>query len=123
MGDAGVPSASPAVARLLSEGITGIQVMADWSADPVWCIGSPDQHGMLDLDDLDLSPTLVRALRDWRAAWEAALSENDDFDWPSTVAERTWTAQGLVLARRLQQELGDQLQVFYVHGGGRAQEP
>ena len=117
------PELSPALAVLVREGLTGIDVGVDWSADPVWAIGSASVVGMLDLDQLGLSAQLIDALRGWSHEWEEAVSQHDEMRWPSIRARRAWSARGLTLAYDLQQEIGDRVDVLYSGDGPRSTPP
>ncbi len=86
---------------------TALLVMAEYSVgDPVWDrpVGT---GGPVELADLEVSPPLVRRLREWNEVFEV-LGLTDD--WDAT----DWVQQGLALAHELQRELPD-IDVRYRH--------
>ncbi len=71
--------------------MTGIVVMADYRADPVWAADDSGRPGpMISLDDLPASDKLKVDLRAWAGEYDA-LAETD-YEWPSEDRRRRWEA-------------------------------
>jgi hypothetical protein len=50
----------------------------------------------------------------WAELHDRARTPQTDFEWNAGVASREdWVARGRVLANRVQQELGDEYEVYY----------
>ena len=116
-----------------------IELVNEYGVDfPVW----DDEEGLLDPDDLDLTPALVADLRQFAALWQAGIPAevyDDRFDGvpvldalvrarhrlmrrldpsrrpPPEASDEAMRARGKELAARLQAELGDGVVVTYHH--------
>lgn len=87
-----------------------IRLMADYAAFPLWAGSSEDTWddpawaGMLEPDDLPLSPSLVAALWAWAARYEEL--NRPPFRWTSREGQRAFLVEGRRLLTRLRLELG-----------------
>lgn len=92
--------------------MTGIVVMADYQADPVWAADDQGRPGsMLHLDGLPASDQLKADLRAWAAEYDGLAAT--DHAWPDQDQERSWIRAGRGLADRLARELGPEFRVHY----------
>jgi hypothetical protein len=89
---------------------THLLVGPDYAAFPIWDRSPRHLPGMVRPVYLGISATLVEALDEWNADWEAATEAEplDDFEW-----ER----RGRDLTGRLQSELGTDVIVAYYADG------
>lgn len=91
----------PAALRVMAEHVGG---------DPVWD-SDQDHLGQAELEDLGVSPSLVRRLRAWNDRYGAIA--RTDFAFVPPEDEAIWRRQGLDLAYELQNELPD-IEISYV---------
>jgi hypothetical protein len=98
---------------------TVVVLMAEHGGGPLWNRSPRHQRGwddyVVDPVLLGVSPELIAAMDAW----------NDEYGWDGadpaapedTVAAAAWLRRGLTLAYRLQQELGDDVEVRYHDDG------
>jgi hypothetical protein len=102
---------------------TVIRLFPDYAESVIW-FSSPVPYEETQLDD-----RLIADLRTWEASYYAGLSS--DLSWRAPGLEARFRADGLELARRLADQIGDDFQVEYdlgwsrrrVRGTGPARNP
>jgi hypothetical protein len=81
-----------------------VQIMCDWSADPVWAKDGMER----DVQDLPVSQSLRDELQRWYQAFQDSTPEGDEDDGRSHASSfdlKAFSKWGLVLARRVKAEL------------------
>ena len=93
-----------------------LRVMAEFvDDDPVWD-GDVEHMGPVVLDELGVSPALVRRLRSWNERYGRVSSVEATSG--GREERETWVREGLSLAYALQDELPD-VEVSYFEDGDR----
>ena len=93
-----------------------IKLMPEFCCDPVW-YEEPDEFGVtaIDLIDLPISKDLFKAILKWAKRYDAILDQNypPDSEFKSPAEREAFIEDGSVLAKRLQEELGNDYNVTY----------
>ena len=86
--------------------------MADYYCSPLWDV---DDGGDLDLGELPLSGSLVERLNRWQQRYDdqLKLGKLEASEWFSEEAEAAFDEEGRSLAVEVQNELGEQFEVWY----------
>ncbi|MCZ2830607.1 hypothetical protein O2W14_17355 [Modestobacter sp. VKM Ac-2986] len=95
---------------------TVVVLMAEHGGGPLWNRSPRHQRGwndyVVDPVELGVSPGLVAAMDEWNDEYGRHSSHDPDApEDPVTAA--AWLRRGLTLAYRLQQELGEDVEVRY----------
>jgi hypothetical protein len=85
-------------------------VIADYVDEPLW--DRETGCGPIDLRSLPLPEELRTTLRDW--ALTVRRTAGSGFRWPDSATHAQWQLEGLQLATRVQEALGDTFQVDYL---------
>ena len=88
-----------------------IDVLADYCHFPLWDLG--DMGRMMRPEELPLSDDLVDDLIMWSETQAIVLQIDNRYDWPFPEFGERFGRQGLRLAQRVQDELGDKYEVSY----------
>jgi hypothetical protein len=99
-----------------------LKLMADYTAFPLWSLGS----GVLGQRMVEPSSLPISApIRERLLSWAAVYDNQDPFseDWVGPPSEDAWIEQGRLLARDLQNDLGDNFEVVYFNNRSGALEP
>jgi hypothetical protein len=92
---------------------TVVALMAEHGGGPLWNRSPSHERGpddyVVDPVLLGVSPELVTAMD----AWNDEYGRDADLAPEDTVTAAAWLRRGLTLAYRLQQELGDDVEVRY----------
>jgi hypothetical protein len=89
-----------------------IKVMADYQCFPLW-EASAGVAGNIDPDSLPISDLLKHDLLEWADRFDATLDLDDPVNsrFKNEAEERDFRDEGEHLAKRLQDELGDEYEV------------
>lgn len=84
-----------------------LKLMADYQCSPLW-YASPNAVGNVDPQSLPISLALQNRLLSWAAKFDATLNADDPkrSGFPNESAASEFRAEGEMLARCLQDELG-----------------
>jgi hypothetical protein len=94
-----------------------VRIMVDYSCDPCWARSG----GEVPLDELPVSPGLRWALRAWADAYEKTVGWPDDGVTIFDVDSFAW--RGLMLARRVKDELPHWTVIFWDDAATHREEP
>lgn len=89
-----------------------IKLMADFDCYPLWDM---DDGGDIDPTDLPLSEATIERLLNWQNIYDGIIDWDDPASagFASKQEERAFEREGISLWQKVQQELGDDYQVFY----------
>ncbi len=93
-----------------------LRLAPEYCCFPLWW-NDGIQFGDLDPNELPLSPALVAELMQWSDTFDAIYNQ-DDFarsGFATLAEEQQFAEQGLILAQRLQAELGAEYQIEYTY--------
>ncbi|MFW6775964.1 hypothetical protein ACOACO_16890 [Nocardioides sp. CPCC 205120] len=93
--------------------VSVVHVMAEYIASPLWDRTPGGPGGDIELDELPISSDLAAALEAWNDEFSAAPEL--EFEVDRVAGSWRWWNDGLHLARRLQGELGSEVEVIYFH--------
>ncbi|RFA13234.1 hypothetical protein B7R22_13790 [Subtercola boreus] len=95
---------------------TVVRVFPDYAGTVLWFAAGPVLY-----DEAHLTEGLVAEMVRWEAAYYASLT--DFFEWRPGTDPSAFDEQGLRLAKRLAEELGDAVEVEYHHRREGAPQP
>ncbi len=96
-----------------------IKLMPDYECWPLWWDNEPDRFGDIDPASLDLSADLCAALIAWAIRYDATLNQDypPDSAFPSKQELDAFVEDGRLLAERVRQALGPDLELRYLPPG------
>ena len=84
-----------------------LRLTSEYLAGPIFC-PDPDRMGHVDIEDLPLSQELMTKISKWDGEYQATFNSDypPDSGFTTPEAELRPKAEGVQLARSIQQELG-----------------
>jgi hypothetical protein len=99
--------------------MTHIKLMADYTCHPLWLVNDPAYSGDIDPRGLPLSEATILRLDHWAQVFDDTLVWDDPASsgFKTKEEEDAWNQEGILLWKKLQQELGSTYQIdFFFHG-------
>jgi hypothetical protein len=96
-----------------------IKLMADYTCYPLWEAGDSNYTGDFDPGSLPLQKETILRLDNWANVFDDTLVWDDPISsgFKTKEQEDAWDQEGVLLWKKLQQELGADYQVnFFFHG-------
>lgn len=83
-----------------------LRLTSEYLAGPIFC-PDPNRMGHVDIEDLPISQELMAKIRSWDEEYQATFNSDypPDSVFPTLEAELRHKAEGMQLAKSLQQEL------------------
>ncbi|MDN7122718.1 hypothetical protein INN71_15110 [Nocardioides sp. ChNu-153] len=91
--------------------VSVVHVMAEYFASPLWDRTPGGPYGDIELEELAISPDLADALSAWNDRY--GVEPESPFEVDRVAEAWRWWNDGLHLSRRLQGELGSEVEVVY----------
>lgn len=91
-----------------------LRLTSEYLAGPIFC-PDPDRMGHVDIEDLPLSQELIAKISKWDGEYQATFNSDypPDSGFTTPEAELRHKAEGMQLARLIQQELKSSYMVEY----------
>ena len=91
-----------------------IKLMADYTSEPLWDM-DPDERE-IDPRSLPLRRETIHRLDHWAYIFDSILNMDDpaSSDFQTEAEEEDWVQEGILLWKRLQQELGPEYKVYFL---------
>lgn len=96
-----------------------IKLMAEYGCRPLWMVDDPHYLGDIDPRDLPLSEEIFLQLEHWSYIFADTLVWDDPArsGFKTKEEEDRWDQEGVLLWKKLQQELSTDYQIdFFFHG-------
>lgn len=92
-----------------------MKIMADYFCYPLWELGDPDYTGDVDPGSLPLHKETIQRLDHWAEVYDETLNGDDPMHsgFKTKTEEDAWDQEGVLLWKKLQQELGADYQVDF----------